>query len=379
VASICATKSVHIFPCSDRSCRKRGHTGCTNKCPRRLQTGKPDHPLQLPRAVQGQSYSYSFAARVSGGNGPPYIWKITGTLPAGLKLNSSTGKLSGTVSKKAKATTYTLKICATGAKRAAIGSTPGNTACKTSNIAVAKSAIMPSPSPSPTGSIRIMTKELPAALEGQNYRATIEAVGGTGAHHCALQAGSSLPQGYAFVPDTCIISGRGAILTSGTTKTISVPFTIVVTDSAKPRLSATIRLTITTIRSGPVIAVFPANCQALVACGNTVVATATGGTSPYSFVSIQFAGGLPPLGMSIVTNGAAAVLSGTPQQQGTITVGICAVDTTGSESCAKTAVNVAPPPTFRITVNEVEDDLATISGDSGPINCGATCQGDWNI
>jgi hypothetical protein len=30
-------------------------------------------------------------------------------------------------------------------------------------------------------------------------------------------------------------------------------------------------------------------------------------------------------------------------------------------------------------VNEVEDDLATISGDSGPINCGATCQGDWNI
>jgi hypothetical protein len=83
--------------------------------------------------------------------------------------------------------------------------------------------------------------------------------------------------------------------------------------------------------------------------------------------------------MSIVTNGAAAVLSGTPQQQGTITVGICAVDTTGSESCAKTAVNVAPPPTFRITVNKVEDDLATISGDSGPINCGATCQGDWNI
>ena len=169
-------------------------------------------PSHLPQATAGKTFSYSFANRVTGGTGPPYIWKVTGALPSGLKLGTSTGKLSGTLSKTAKVSTYSLKVCATGAKRAVSGSVTSNTGCQRTKISVAKAVL--TLSPSPTSTIRITTFELPSAIEAHEYRATVEATGGFAPYHCALKIGSTFPDGYALVPDTCITSGRGAILAS---------------------------------------------------------------------------------------------------------------------------------------------------------------------
>lgn len=334
-----------------------------------------DVPPQLPQASQGKTFSYSFSNRVTGGTGPPYIWKIVGNLPSGIHLNSSTGQLSGVVSKSAKIKTYSLKICATGAKRPVTGSAPGNTACVTTKLQVLKAQSTPKPTPTPTSTLSVITSELPAAISGLEYRATIVAVGGRGARFCNLRPGSSLPAGYSIVPDTCIISGRGAILSSGTTRTISIPFTITVTDSAVPPASVNVTFTITTYVPEPAIAMIPAVCVVLTPC-DVPVATVTGGTAPYYFVSNQFAGGLPPQGMIVDINGR---LTGTPRQQGIFTFGVCAVDSVARQSCQTTTVTVTAPPNFRITINKNGDGQGTVSANSGIINCGATCQGDYVV
>ncbi|MFA5918543.1 MAG: putative Ig domain-containing protein [Candidatus Nanopelagicaceae bacterium] len=92
-------------------------------------------PSQLPQAVAGKSYSYTFATRVSGGAGKPYTFSLSGTLPAGLKFSASKGTLSGAIPKSAKNGTYVLKVCATGAKKAG-SSSSDNTACKTTKLAL---------------------------------------------------------------------------------------------------------------------------------------------------------------------------------------------------------------------------------------------------
>lgn len=93
---------------------------------------KLSFPSQLPNAVAGKSYTYTFSTRVSGGTGKPYTLKLAGALPTGLKF-STKGVLNGAIPKTAKNGKYTLKICATGAKKA--GSTASwNTVCKTSSI-----------------------------------------------------------------------------------------------------------------------------------------------------------------------------------------------------------------------------------------------------
>ena len=51
-------------------------------------TGTPS-----PNATVGQSYSFTPSA--SGGQ-PPRVFSLTGTLPAGLSFNSSTGAITGT-------------------------------------------------------------------------------------------------------------------------------------------------------------------------------------------------------------------------------------------------------------------------------------------
>jgi len=53
-----------------------------------------NNPAQLPAATVGQAYSYQLTEN---GGVPPITWSVTsGSLPAGLNLNSSTGVISGT-------------------------------------------------------------------------------------------------------------------------------------------------------------------------------------------------------------------------------------------------------------------------------------------
>ncbi|MFZ2227281.1 MAG: putative Ig domain-containing protein [Candidatus Nanopelagicaceae bacterium] len=329
-------------------------------------------PSQLPQATQGKPYSYSFASRVSGGTGPPYIWRMTGALPSGLKFGIAKALLSGTVSKNAKISTYTLRVCATGGKRAVSGSTPDNYACVSTRIAVVRGTRNPTPTPS--AALRITTTTLPGVVSRQNYRATIAIAGLRGNLNCALEQGSVLPTGYLLNANTCTITGQGAVLNSGTTKTVSLPFTVRARDSAVPTALARATFTITTYAIGPVIALIPVICVIGVPCNPGIIAAANGGFLPYYFLSDQFAGGLPPLGMHLDVNGR---LTGTPTALGIHTMGICATDVVGLEACGTTTVTVVPAGPFVVTVNRDGDGQGSIAANSGTINCGPTCQGNY--
>jgi photosystem II stability/assembly factor-like uncharacterized protein len=62
----------------------------------------------LPAATIGQQYSVTLMA--SGGN-PQYTWKLSsGKLPKGLKLDKSTGEISGTPSTKSQTSTFSVEV-----------------------------------------------------------------------------------------------------------------------------------------------------------------------------------------------------------------------------------------------------------------------------
>lgn len=61
----------------------------------------------LPAATVGSPYSATLAA--SGGN-PPYTWKLEGRPPSGIRLDHATGVLSGTPTKRATTTTFTVEV-----------------------------------------------------------------------------------------------------------------------------------------------------------------------------------------------------------------------------------------------------------------------------
>lgn len=96
-------------------------------------------PSQLPQATQGKSYSYSFAARATGGTGKPYKWSVAGALPANLKFNKTTGKILGVLSSNAPVGVYPLRVCVTGGKKGAT-SKIRNTICKSTKLRVIQSA-----------------------------------------------------------------------------------------------------------------------------------------------------------------------------------------------------------------------------------------------
>lgn len=223
--------------------------------------------------------------------------------------------------------------------------------------------------------LRVITKTLPAATSGKTYRATIEVTGGTGYHFCKLQKGSGLPPGYSLNVKTCVITGRGEILPAGTTRKVSPPFVILVTDSATPK-AATIRLTtsIITYSAPPVITTYRVVCQVSVPC-KALVAKATGGTPPYTFRS---GSGFPPMGLSVWTDVDGGYITGVARA---VTPGalfqVCAVDLAGRSACKNAGVTVKPPPTFLITVVKKGDGGGMVIANSGAIICGAVCQGSY--
>lgn len=179
----------------------------------------------------------------------------------------------------------------------------------------------------------IPTTVLPAWTENQFGSAQLAASGGEPPYFCSLKA-SSLPAGFSL--NGCVISGTPPLLASGSTMTITTPFTVTITDSATPQVSADIELRITILRAGPTLAPIEGSCIVNVLC-KTLVAVADGGTPPYYFTHDTFATNPPPLGTVILTSGE---LSGTIKTEGTYNFRICVVDLIGEFSCGTTSVIV---------------------------------------
>jgi hypothetical protein len=169
----------------------------------------PAQPLSvtttsLPPGTVNQPYNFSLAAK---GGATPYTWSVTpNSLPPGLGLNTSTGKISGTPT--------------------TVGSFPLTATVQDSSVPVHQSASSGPLTISIQSSVglHITTASLPPGLTATSYSATLSASGGVPPYTWSVINGQ-LPAGLTLESQTGLVSGIPILLGTST-------FTVQVQDSA---------------------------------------------------------------------------------------------------------------------------------------------------
>ena len=253
----------------------------------------------LPNATVGIAYSQTLAAA---GGVPPYIsWAITsGTLPAALSLNSSTGQISGTPASTASAT-FTVTVT----------DSASNTASQLLTLTVVKPPV-------------INTTSLPIGTAGVSYSQTLSASGGTMPYQWTVASGS-LPAGLSLSSATGTIGGTPTA--AGTAS-----FKVQLTDATG--ITASQPLTLTVIAGLKILT------ASLLPTGEVSVAYsqtlgATGGAPPYTW---SVTGGALPPGLTLAANGS---LTGTPGTAGNFNFTVQASDSNSVTASKSIAVAIA--------------------------------------
>ena len=274
-------------------------------------------PLANPTA--GQPYSATLSA--AGGLGPD-TWSVTsGSLPAGITLNSASGALTGTPTS---AGTSTFTVTATD------GSTPAQTGTGTFTLDVAAAATP----------LTLTAPQLPAGTQGIDYSGLLTSTGGSGPLYWSVTSGN-LPDGLSLDPGTGHITGIPTA--SGT-----FPFTAEVTDSASG--SATESLSIT-IAASPAPTIDPVTLpDGTQGTAYEDVITASGGVAPYTW---SVSSGALPGGLTL--DPASGVISGTPTAPGSYSFSVSLADSstpaaqTATVSASITIAAAPPPPAMTVT------------------------------
>ena len=185
------------------------------------------------------------------------------------------------------------------------------------------------------GSFYITATALPAWTEGQSGSATLTANGGTTPYTWTVTAGSALPSWLVLAQqgNNAVLTGTAPLLDSGTTRSISSPFSVTCTDSTG--LAQAISWTVTIVKATPQLETRTITVTAGVHFSEKV-ATASGGVPPcYVFACPAET----PLGSIMNLDG---TLSGTIVTPGTYTFETDAVDAIGSTYRTTVTVIVTP-------------------------------------
>ena len=253
-------------------------------------TSLPDGQVSVP---------YSANLTATGGT-IPYTWAlVSGTLPAGLTLNTQTGQIGGTPTAAVLNAPLTFKVTDSGTP------TPQTTSI---NLKVSVAA----------GVLTILTTSLPNAQVNVPYSASLAAVGGLSP---LTWSSRGLPAGFSLNPQTGQLTG-----TATNTFTMVIPFTV--TDSSSSPQSATVNLNFAAVQS-PVTITTASLPPGQVNVPYSATLGATGGMPPYTW---QLNGTLPN-GMTF--NSQTGVLGGTPSNA--VTNAPLTFTVTDSSSPAQTA------------------------------------------
>jgi hypothetical protein len=259
-------------------------------------------PAALPNATVGVAYSETLQAT---GGATPYTWAVTtGSLPAPLALNSSTGAITGTPTATS-TSTFTVTVTDNG----------GTTAQQTFTLTVVTPPV-------------ITTTSLPNGAPGTAYSQTLAASGGTSPYTWTISSGA-LPGGLS-------LSAAGTI--SGTPATPGISnFTVQVKDSTG--VTATKALTLTIVSTLAVTTTSPLP-SGEVGIPYSQTLAATGGASPYAWTVT--AGALPQ-GLTLTSSG---VISGTPNLDGQFSFTVQVTDSNRVTAKAALALTIAAAVTI---------------------------------
>ncbi len=241
----------------------------------------------------GGTVSQSFTA--SGGNGP-YGYAATGSLPAGVTLNSSTGTLSGSTIAVG---SYSFAIIATDSGTTGAGAPFTATGNYTLVVAAPTIAITP--------------VSLPGATVGNGYSSSLSATGGAAPHSFTVSAGA-LPAGLS-------LSSSGTL--AGTpTAGGSFTFTVTASDNSPAPGPFSASQVYTLTAAAPIVTLPPATLPGGQngAAYSANLNPASGGTAPFSYA---VTGGALPSGITLLSSGN---LSGTPNAFGSFTFTVTATD-----------------------------------------------------
>jgi len=261
------------------------------------------NPVTLTTPTVNTAYTATISG--SGGASPYTFAVISGTLPSGLTLNTSTGVISGTPTS---ATSQTFTVRATDAN-----------GC-TGTDAYTVTPVCPVISVTPV--------TMTAGRVGTAYSQTLSGTGGKSPYSSWTIISGALPAGLSLNAGTGVISGTPTAAASPSTN-----FTVRVNDSYGCQGTEEISLQIC-----PVITLSPTTLPTgTVASSYSETISASNGAAPYVY---SISSGSLPAGLSL--NASTGEISGTPSSPTTASFIIRATD---ANNCSATrAYSVTPAP-----------------------------------
>ncbi|MCU1237169.1 MAG: Ig family protein, partial [Candidatus Solibacter sp.] len=259
------------------------------------------------KAILGAPYSNTLS--VTGASGSVTFSIVGGALPTGLRLNTTTGAISGTPTVSG---TYTF----TSQVKDSLGRTD-------TDICTITVAAVPL-------DIQCGSCSVGNGTVGSPYSATFQVTGGVAGYTFSLTAGS-LPAGLTLNAGTGVISGTPT--TAGT-----YTFTAKVTDSKGTTDTITCTIAIVAVPLDIQCGTCGSN-RVYVGQSYSVQLAASGGSAPYIY-SI-YAGSLPA---GLTLNAATGVISGSPTTPGTYTFTSKVTDSKGKTDIATCTITVAASP-----------------------------------
>jgi hypothetical protein len=293
----------------------------------------------LPNGQVGVAYSTTLV--VTGGTAP-YTW--SGTVPAGLSLNASTGTIAGTPTAVASAPiTFTVTD----------SSSPVQT--KTASLTLTIAAASPT--------LAISTTSLPAGQVGTAYSATLVATGGTTPYTWS----GTVPAGLSLNSSTGAITGTP-------TATASAPITFTVTDSSNPLQTKTATLTLTITVAGSTLAISTTSLPSgQVGVAYNATLAATGGTTPYKW------SGTVPAGLALNTSTGA--ITGTPTATGSAPITFTVTDSSNpvqTKTASLTLTISAAVSTLAITTTSLPAGQVGVAYNATLAATGGTTPYKWS-